>query len=150
MKNRKILLIGSCAVVAILISLGYVVSLINADMPKRERYLIPENYFGWLCITYSVSGAPALEVEDGYRLVKFPTSGVVKTSTEGKPGKYKDEFWRYSGLTRRQMDVEKEVGGGHTVTQPGASARYTHMFWVSSNVTAQSPPTKPHKCDPTN
>lgn len=133
-----------------LIGLGYAAWLIETDMPKRDRYLIPENYSGWLCITYSVPGASVLEMEDGYRLVKFPASGIVETSTEGKPGKYKDEFWRYSGATRRKMNLEKELGGGHTVTQPGDSARYTHMFWVSSDVTAQQSPAKPHKCDPAN
>jgi hypothetical protein len=151
MKGRKILLIGLCVVAAILVALGYAVWLLNTDRPKRDRYLIPENYSGWLCVTYSVPGTPALEMEDGYRLVKFPASGVVETSTEGKPGEYyKDEFWRYSDATRKQMNVEKELGGGHTVARIENPARFTFMFWVGPDVTAQQPPDKPHKCDPAN
>lgn len=147
--SRKVL-IGLCVVAAMLVGLGYAVWLIETDMPKRDRYLIPENYSGWLCITYSVPGAPALEMEDGYRLVKFPASGIVETSTEGKPGKYKDEFWRYSGVTRRQMNVEKELGGGNSIARSKNLAGYTFMFWVSPDVTVQQPPDKPHKCDPAN
>jgi len=145
--SRKVL-IGLCVVATVVVGLGYA-WLIEADMPKRDRYLIPENYSGWLCVKYSVPGAPALEMEDGYRLVKLPAQGVVETSTEGMPGKFKDEFWRYSGATRRQMN-EKELGGGHTIARSEDPARYTFMFWVSPDVTVQQPPDKPSKCDPAN
>lgn len=147
--SRKVL-IGLCVVATIFVVLSYAAWLIESDMPKRDRYLIPENYSGWLCVTYAVPDAPALEMEDGYRLVKFTTSGVVETSTEGKPGKYKDEFWRYSGVTRRQMNVEKELGGGNSIARSNDPARYMFMFWVSPDVTVQQPPDKPHECNPEN
>jgi hypothetical protein len=136
----------------LLILVGFI-WFVGANAPKRNRYLIPEGYAGWLCVTYAVSGASPLEAEDGYRLVKFSVSGVVETSTQGKPGKYKDEFWFYAGNTRRQMNTEKEMGGGYTVAQSENPDRYTFMFWVSPNAKAQQlpySPDRPNRCGPAN
>jgi hypothetical protein len=124
---------------------------IGANAPKRDRYLIPEAYAGWLCVTYSVPGAPPLEIKDGYRLVQFSPSGVVETSTEGMSGKYRDEFWFYGGNTLRPMNIEKEMGGGYTVAKSEAPDSFTFMFWVSPNAKEQQPvysPEKPNRCGP--
>ena len=86
-----------------------------------------------------------------FRLIKFSSSGVVDTSTEGMPGKYKDEFWFYRGNSLRQMNIEKEMGGGYTVAKSEAPDRFTFMFWVSQNAKEQQPlysPEKPNKCGP--
>lgn len=130
--------------VVLFVFVGFV-WLVSASTPKRERYMIPEGYAGWLCVTYSVSGAPPLEIEDGYRLVKFSPSGVVETSTAGMPGKYKDEFWFYAGNTLRKMNIENEMGGGYTVAKSEAPDRFTFMFWVSPNAKEQQPPYSPEK-----
>lgn len=147
----RILKVGLWSGAVVLFVFAGFVWLVSANTPKRERYLIPEGYFGWLCVTYSVPGAPPLEIEDGYRLVKFSLSGVVETSTEGMPGKYKDEFLFYAGNTRRKMNIEKEMGGGYTVAKSEAPDRYTFMFWVSPNAKEQQPPyspDKPNRCGP--
>ena len=147
----KILKVGLWSgAVVLLVFVGFV-WLVSANTPKRERYLIPEGYFGWLCVSYSVSGTPPLEMEDGYRLVKFSSSGVVETSTDGMPGKYKDEFWFYGGNTLRKMNIEKEMGGGYTVAKSEAPDHFTYMFWVSPNAKEQQPPysaDKPNRCGP--
>lgn len=147
----KILKVGLWSVaVVLLVCVGFVWPG-SANAPKRERYLIPEGYFGWLCVAYSVSGARPLQIEDGYRLVKFSASGVIETSTEGMPGKYKDEFWFYGGNKLRQMNIEKEMGGGFTVAKSEAPDRYTFMFWVSPNAKHEQPsysPEKPNRCGP--
>lgn len=139
------------ALVVVIFAFVGVVSFLDTNTPKRERYLIPEGYAGWLCVTYSVTGAPPLEMEDGFNLVKFSTSGIVETSTTGKPGKYKDEYWFYTGNTRRALNAEKELGGGYTVAQVDAKGRYTAMFWVSSNAKEDQRPyssNKENKCGP--
>ena len=147
----KILKAGLWSLVAgLLVFVGFVWFL-DANTPKRDRYLIPEGYAGWLCVTYSVSGAQPLEIEDGYRLVKFSPSGVAETSSEGMPGKYKDEFWFYGGNTHRKMNTEKEMGGGYTVAKSEAPDRFTFMFWVSPNAKEQQPPyspENPNRCGP--
>lgn len=147
----KTLKVGLWSVGVALIAVAGFVWVVSATPPKRERYLIPEGYFGWLCVSYSVSGAPPLEKEDGFRLVRFSPSGVIETSTEGMPGKYKDEFWFYGGNALRKMNIEKEMGGGYTVAKSEAPDRYTFMFWVSPNAKEQQPPyspDKPNRCGP--
>ena len=123
--------------------------MVSENTPKRERYLIPEGYVGWLCVSYSVTGAAPLQKADGFRLVRFPSSGVVETSTVGIPGKYKDEFWFYGGNALRKVNIEKEMGGGYTIASSEVPDRYTFMFWVSPNGKEQQPsysPEKPNMC----
>jgi hypothetical protein len=97
-------------------------------MPKRHRYLIPEGYAGWLCVSYKVAGAADLATEDGFRIVRFPSTGVVETSFEGLPGTYKDEFYYYSTTERRTLNVGREMGGGYTVAKAEMPDRYTFKF----------------------
>lgn len=104
---------------------------IDAQTPKRNRYLIPQGYAGWLCVTYKIVGAADLPVEDGFRVVRFPATGSVETLFEGLPGKYKDEFYYYSAAERQKLDVGREMGGGYTVAKAEAPDRYTFKFWVS-------------------
>jgi hypothetical protein len=109
--------------------------LAGCNREKRNRFVIPEDYAGWLCVSYGVRGAQELPTEDGYRLIAFPPGGVVETSTLGIPGAgYVDEY--LSGdKGRREMDIARELGGGYTESgaQPG---KYTHKFWVSRNARA--------------
>lgn len=118
--------LGTLAVIGIGIAV-----FLDAAMPKRHRYLIPEGYAGWLCVTYKIPGTADLPTEDGFRVVRFPSTGIVETSFEGLPGKYKDEFYYYSKAERRALDVGREMGGGYTVAKAEAPDRYTSKFWVS-------------------
>lgn len=132
----KFTLLFSAFVVFVVFSFTLISS---EDTAKRNRYLIPEGYKGWLCLTYSVPGAPILKLEDGFRLVEFSKSGVVETFTKGMPGKYKDEFLFYSSNKRREINYEKEMGGGYTVSQNKNSTQYTFKFWVSPNAKEEQP-----------
>lgn len=134
--------------VVLVVAIGF---FIDAAMPKRHRYLIPENFAGWLCVSYKVAGAADLPTEDGFRVVRFPSTGVVETSFEGLSGKYKDEFYYYSGGERRPLDVGREMGGGYTVAKAETPDRYTFKFWVSRDARAdheQYVNGKPDSCGP--
>lgn len=84
--------------------------------PKRNRYLIPDNFYGTVYVYYEVPGAPPLKYEDGYKLVVVPDNGVVKTSSEHIGGKLHDEYWLYSGEKRVRMSPNK-LGSRYTVEQ---------------------------------
>ena len=55
----------------LVIGIAALLVLLDANTPKRNLYLIPEGYHGWLCTTFLAAGKPPLPVEDGYRVVKF-------------------------------------------------------------------------------
>lgn len=121
------LILGSCFLVSCAPS--------ACERAKRERYLIPDGYSGWLCITYGVPEAQPLPMEDGFRLVKFEQSCTIVTSSAQMPGHdYYDEFYFYSGNTRRLLR-NNELGGGYTVSQEKSKTpSITYKFWVSKNV----------------
>jgi hypothetical protein len=103
---------------------------------RRERFLIPDGYAGWLCVTYGRTEAAPLPTEEGFRLVVFPPSGVVLTSSPARPGEgYTDEFVYYGDGRRRQLNVGKEMGGGYTEEVQGTEG-FTFKFWVSRDAKA--------------
>ena len=107
---------------------GRVVYL-GQEPPKRDKFLIPEGYSGNLAVTFSVRGAPQLPLEDGYRVIMFDKTGVVKTSSEGMPGKLKDEYYFYSENSRRPLEP-KELGGGFTEAPAARPEEFTFKFSV--------------------
>ncbi|KQC06500.1 MAG: hypothetical protein APR54_07150 [Candidatus Cloacimonas sp. SDB] len=80
------------------------------NKPKRDRFLIPDKFVGMVSVYYEVQGAEPLKMEDGYRLVVVPNSGIVRTSSEAIGGKLHDEYWLYSGNKRTKMSLYKRGG----------------------------------------
>lgn len=70
---------------------------------RPDRYLIPEGYVGEVSVQYGVKGAPPLPIEDGFHLIKFPSSGILKTSNGIEYGWGKDEYYYYRGAKRRPL-----------------------------------------------
>jgi hypothetical protein len=118
-----------------LIALAYMLVSFMAEplVQKRNRYLIPEGYVGWLCVTYKAPDAPVLEMEEGFRLIRFDESGEVRTATEAMPGKHWDEFYYYADEERRRINPRKHIGGGYTDESDKASGGYTFRFWISGD-----------------
>lgn len=138
MKHDKIIS-SSLTLVLVIISLTLCVS--GCDRPKRNFYLIPEGYAGWLGISYGITNAPALEIENGYRVIRFPSNGFVETSSLGIPGpgkEFDDQFYYYNGSNRRPVNIANELGGGGTVQEQDSvgTNRYTSQFWISRNAKA--------------
>jgi len=48
---------------------------------KRELWIIPRDYVGWLRLDYSVADQPALPVENGCYIVRMPRTGRLQTSS---------------------------------------------------------------------
>ena len=132
--------ISALLVLALVASIVVGLWYLDTNRPKRNRYLIPEGYKGWLCITYDVPSAQPLISEDGFKLVRFDSTGKVETSDKGESGKLKDEFYFYSQNSLRPLNYEKEMGGGFTTSEGGNYNRYTYKFWVSQDAKNEQPP----------
>jgi hypothetical protein len=76
---------------------------------RPSRYLIPEGYVGWVRIDFNIKDAPSLPIEDGQYLFKFPSSGRIQTSSDIEYGGANDDYYYYSGDTRRLL---KSTGWG--------------------------------------
>lgn len=101
---------------------------------KRNRYLIPRDYAGWLCVNYGVTSAPQLPVdENGFAVVKFPTSGIVQTSSLGKSGPLVDSYFIYDDKGEVPM-APTHIGGGGTYSDSALPAgHFASYFWVSTD-----------------
>ena len=105
------------------------------ESEKRNKYLVPAGYAGWVCIAYGISDASALSIDkDGYQVVRVPDSGVVKTSTPGKAGPLRDVFYVYSSDgTTVKMPPGRIGGGGTFANQDSGPGTFASYFWVSDN-----------------
>ena len=97
---------------------------------KGERYYLPETYAGWICVSFNVDGAPPLPMDDGFLVVKVPSNGTLKTSTEPRFSPKIDEYFYYNGKTIREAE-ELQLGGGSTIQMEGKK-EITFYFWVSN------------------
>ena len=123
----------------VLLAIAGVLLALLSYQPKRNRYLIPEGYAGWLCVTFEVLGAPPLLIEDGFTVVRFPADGRAVTSTALQGGEMRDEFYFYFSDRRMPFDAAKNLGGGYTVSGPPNLPGLMYKFWVSPNATVDYP-----------
>lgn len=127
--NKKLFktIFASLAVFAIL----YMGLMVYAFQPiKGNKYFIPEKYSGWICVTYSDEGFPALEEENGFLVVKIPNNGILHTSSKMRTSPVHDEYYYYLNDDIRKAE-ELRLGGGYTSRVVGEKSIISY-FWVSS------------------
>src|SRR5438309_134376 len=66
-------------------------------------YEIPSGYVGWVRIDFEQPDAPALPVRSGERIIRIPTSGMLRTSSPFETGVAKDEYVAYSSRGESQL-----------------------------------------------
>jgi len=77
-----------------------------------SRYLIPQDYVGWVRIEFNINGAPVLEKEDGYSRFTIPESGRLQTSSSIEYGVAHDEYYYYSPRGRTVLKETRSGGNG--------------------------------------
>ena len=124
------------AALAIILQLTSI-SIHAQTRPLPYRFLIPEGYVGWIRVDFDVPGAPALPVEDGFYIFKFPESGRLQTSSGDVVESRRNEFRYYSTEGSYQLKVvgpiEKRMvhgefsgpGPGHIAPVPN---HYRYIF----------------------
>ena len=109
---------------------------------KYEKWIIPQDYVGWLRLDYAVSGAAPLSLEDGFYLVKMPPSGRLQTSSPYSPSTDENEFFGSTihGLQKLTFS-EKYVPPGTPTTQEVAVQKAFSFFKLVSGTRKE-----PGKC----
>ncbi len=84
----------------------------QSQVRHQSRYLIPQDYIGWVRIDFNVPNAPALSIEDCHYLFKFPLSGHLETSSDMEYGAADDEYFYYSSekVTKLKLSVLDDSG----------------------------------------
>jgi hypothetical protein len=90
------------------------------------KFLIPEDYVGWVEVKYGEMSAPALQLNNGTFRYQIPDSGLLSTSSPLEEGWAKDEYFYYS--KDGALHGLKETGWG-----------FGGMIWGNTNEWQQSP-----------
>lgn len=98
------------------------------DDRRPNRYLIPEGFVGWVRIDYEVEGAPELPIEDGFRVYRIPSSGLLQTSSAVQSGWASDEYYYVDASGDREQLTVTARGGGGLVWPAGFSLEMSHEF----------------------
>ncbi len=79
----------------------------------RISYIFPEGFTGWGHVCYATPDAAPLPLEGGHMTIKFPSSGLVVTSTAPTIGGYPATFFRLEVDGPRALKLrpkDEEVG----------------------------------------
>ena len=79
---------------------------------RPYRFLIPDEYVGWVRVDFNVKDAPALPIEDGYYIIKIPPTGRLQTATDDDFELKGDEYYYVCGNTKRILSTD--VGSDRT------------------------------------
>jgi hypothetical protein len=72
------------------------------------RFLIPDEYVGWVRVDFNARDSAALPIEGDYVVFKIPPSGYLRTPARYMCG-WPQEYYYYSGDKRRQLDVRQII-----------------------------------------
>ncbi len=124
------------------LSMVTAISMGGAPLARHPtKYLIPEEFIGWVKINHGENKAP-LPLLNGKYICRIPASGVLDTSSGVEDGWAKDDYFYYSenGSLRELPKTGWSKGGmiwaNHTefqATQDGSMpARFTESFYVGT------------------
>jgi len=107
-----------------------------------EKWIIPENYEGWLRLNYAVKGAPLLPIEEGFSVVRMPQSGHMETSTLYNSSIDRNEFFvgTPQGLQRLDFSQNRVGNTRPSVEKYAVQKAYGFFSLVSGAIQ------KPGKC----
>ncbi len=110
--TRNTAVIGTVALVLAII----VLVSINArhSIRRSSKFMVPEGYVGWVRVEFQVKDAPPLPLDGAEYLLKFPPSGVLKTSSPEEYGWANDHYFYYSDIGTRAL-TETPWGAGGSI-----------------------------------
>ncbi len=79
---------------------------------RPSRFLIPQNYIGWVRIDFNIESAPTLPIENNYYLFKIPLTGHLETSSDIEYGVADDQYFYYSGNDRKKIQLSTADDSG--------------------------------------
>jgi hypothetical protein len=88
-----------------------------------DRFLIPAGYVGWVHVQYGIQGAPPLPVEHGFRLLRVPATGRLKTCAKQEFGWASNEFYYVSGKKWQRLKSTARPRDGSMVWDRSTSSR---------------------------
>ncbi len=93
--------------------MGVAISMGAPIARHPTKFLIPQNYVGWVEVKYGDANAPALQMKNGTFICKIPEDGLLGTSSPLEGGWAKDEYFYYSqdGSVHALKDTGWGFGG---------------------------------------
>jgi hypothetical protein len=135
--NRPARIFFGIAMLILMIGLGVWFSTNGRNSaPRSFRFLIPEDYRGWVRVEFEIPGTPALPTERGQTVIKIPPSGILRTSSPEQYGWARDTYALYSSAGLRPIPDSgpaRLIWGKINGEETGSSSKRTYEeFFVGS------------------
>src|ERR1700677_181712 len=75
---------------------------------QAEVYELPKDFHGWAVIVWGVTNYPQIPADHGKLIERFPTNGIIITSSMQQLGVAKDEAYSYDANGNR-LSVEPTI-----------------------------------------
>ena len=115
----------------------FLVTISCGSKSQPEKWIIPENYTGWLRVDYAVAGAPPLPMEGTSHVVRMPKSGRLRSSSPYNPSVDNEYFvLTEHGLQRLEHSKWDVVRSQNTIR--GFAVQNVFGFFTLVNGKAQT------------
>jgi hypothetical protein len=94
--SRSARIVVCVATLALVIGLSWWNLSPRTPRQRSLRFLIPENYSGWVRVEFEIPGESALPVDAGQTVLKIPSDGLLRTSSPEQYGWAQDAYYSYS------------------------------------------------------
>lgn len=102
--GRRLRIITGVATLVVVLAIGAWFALSVRHTARRSsRFLIPEQYRGWVTVEFEVQGTPPLPVEGGQYVLTIGSDGVLQTSSLEQYGWANDSYFFYSAAGVHQI-----------------------------------------------
>jgi hypothetical protein len=119
--------------------LDVIAALSCGRKPPPERWIIPENYTGWLRLDYAVSGAPMLPIDHGVYVVRMPAAGRLETSSPYNSTVDQNEYFVVSGPGLRRLEFTEMAQSRSDSLAEEYTVRNVFGFFVFASGTVHRP-----------
>lgn len=120
--------------------LCYFLSCVSCgSLSRPEKWIIPENYTGWLRLDYGINGTPPLSIEDGAYVVHMPQGGRLQTSSRFNSSIDENEFFVVTphGLRRLDFSQLRVAKSQPAIEEYSVQSAFGFFKVVSGNVQKQ-------------
>ena len=95
-----------------------------------SKFLVPEGYVGWLRVEYDVECSAPIPVQDGARVFRFTSAGVLETSSPMPENTAERQYFYYAADgSERNLAADYRSGNGMIWQErPGSRGGKMSMF----------------------
>ena len=111
----------------------------GSSKSRPEKWIIPENYKGWLRVDYGIAGAPTLPMDGGDYVVRIPEGNRLQTSSPFNSSIDNNEYYMITPRGLETVELSKWDAARSRNAIEGFAVQNAFGFFTMANGKIQHP-----------